>query len=102
MIYPIVGECVSVIGLLDGQWNMLESFNHFFQQYLVFYILKRCVYIVIYLFVGGWPTSIMGVFSYITDVSTEEQRTFRVEIITLCINISIPLGMAFSGILLKC
>lgn len=44
---------------------------------------------------------IMGVYSYISEVSSVEHRTLRVGILNLCINISVPLGLAFSGILLK-
>lgn len=44
---------------------------------------------------------IMGVYSYIAEVSSIEQRTLRVGILNLCITLSVPLGLAFSGILLK-
>lgn len=44
---------------------------------------------------------LMGVFSYIADVSSEEQRTLRIGILNLCFSLGVPIGMAFSGILLK-
>lgn len=44
---------------------------------------------------------IMAVYSYISEVSSVEQRTLRVGILNLCIALSVPLGMAFSGILLE-
>lgn len=50
---------------------------------------------------GGWFTLLMGVFSYIADVTTEEERTLRIGILNLCFSLGIPIGMALSGILLK-
>ncbi|KAG7299703.1 hypothetical protein JYU34_016701 [Plutella xylostella] len=50
---------------------------------------------------GGWITTYMGVFSYISDVSSEESRTFRVGIANLCLTAGTPIGSALSGVLLK-
>lgn len=44
---------------------------------------------------------LMGVFSYISDVTTKEDRTIRIGIANLCFSLGIPLGMALSGVLLK-
>lgn len=44
---------------------------------------------------------LMGVFSYIADITTEEERTLRIGIVNLCFSLGVPIGMAFSGILLK-
>lgn len=43
----------------------------------------------------------MGVFSYIADVTTSEERTMRIGVVNLCLSLGVPIGMAFSGILLK-
>lgn len=53
------------------------------------------------LFQGGWFTMLMGVFSYIADITTEEERTLRIGIVNLCFSLGVPIGMAFSGVLLK-
>lgn len=50
---------------------------------------------------GGWVMVYLGVFSYISDITDEETRTFRVGLVNLCMTAGIPLGTAFSGILLK-
>lgn len=50
---------------------------------------------------GGWFTMLMGVFSYVADITTKEDRTLRIGIVNLCISLGVPIGMAFSGILLK-
>ncbi|XP_049865744.1 proton-coupled folate transporter-like [Pectinophora gossypiella] len=50
---------------------------------------------------GGWIATYMGAFSYISDVSSEESRTFRVGVANLCLTAGSPIGSALSGILLK-
>lgn len=45
---------------------------------------------------------LMGVFSYIADITNEEERTLRIGIVNLCFSLGVPIGMAFSGVLLKC
>lgn len=50
---------------------------------------------------GGWITTYMGVFAYISDISSEQSRTFRVGIANLCLTAGGPIGSVFSGILLK-
>lgn len=44
---------------------------------------------------------LMGVFSYMADVTTEESRTVRIGIANLCFTLGIPIGTALSGILLR-
>uniref|UniRef100_A0A2A4IW55 Major facilitator superfamily (MFS) profile domain-containing protein n=1 Tax=Heliothis virescens TaxID=7102 RepID=A0A2A4IW55_HELVI len=50
---------------------------------------------------GGWITTYMGIFAYISDISSEESRTFRVGIANLCLTAGGPIGSVLSGILLK-
>ncbi|KPJ15904.1 Solute carrier family 46 member 3 [Papilio machaon] len=50
---------------------------------------------------GGWVMVYLGVFSYISDITSEESRTFRVGLANLCMTAGIPIGTALSGILLK-
>lgn len=50
---------------------------------------------------GGWVTMFLGVFSYISDITTEETRTFRVGMVNICMTAGIPLGLGLSGILLQ-
>ena len=50
---------------------------------------------------GGWVTTYMGAFTYISEISSEETRTFRVGIANLCVTVGSPIGTALSGILLK-
>lgn len=50
---------------------------------------------------GGWVLVYLGVFSYISDITDEKSRTFRVGLVNLCLTAGIPIGTALSGILLK-
>lgn len=48
---------------------------------------------------GGWFTMLMGVFSYVGDVTDLESRTMRIGIVSGTIYLSIPIGLALSGVL---
>lgn len=50
---------------------------------------------------GGQITLYMGAFSFLSDVSSEESRTFRVGVVNLCFLLAGPIGSATSGILLE-
>ncbi|XP_013178249.1 PREDICTED: proton-coupled folate transporter-like [Papilio xuthus] len=50
---------------------------------------------------GGWYTMFLGTFSYLCDITSKETRTFRLGILSLCLTIGFPIGMGFSGVLLK-
>lgn len=50
---------------------------------------------------GGWVMMYLGVFSYISDITDSESRTFRVGMVNLCMTAGIPVGSALSGILLR-
>lgn len=50
---------------------------------------------------GGWVMMYLGVFSYISDITDNESRTFRVGLVNLCMTAGIPIGTALSGILLR-
>lgn len=43
----------------------------------------------------------VGIFSYMADITTESERTVRIGIISLVYSVGVPFGMAFSGILLR-
>ncbi|CAH2232455.1 jg19388 [Pararge aegeria aegeria] len=47
--------------------------------------------------VGGWYTNFIGVFSYIGDITSPEDRTYRIGIANLCMSLGYPIGSALSG-----
>lgn len=90
MLFPIVGEVITIVMLI-----VCVYIDH---------VRLEVVNLVETLFIalsGGWFNMMLGVFSYVADVTTEEERTFRIGIVNLCITLGIPIGMAFSGILLQ-
>nr|XP_026485797.1 proton-coupled folate transporter-like [Vanessa tameamea]XP_026485799.1 proton-coupled folate transporter-like [Vanessa tameamea]XP_026485800.1 proton-coupled folate transporter-like [Vanessa tameamea] len=50
---------------------------------------------------GGWVTMFLGVFSYISDITSEQSRTFRVGLVNFCMTAGLPIGIGMSGILLQ-
>jgi fucose permease len=90
MIIPIIGELVAAIGLMICTYNKDWRMEIAGVTEALFPGLA-----------GGWFTMLMGVFSYIADITTEEERTLRIGIVNLCFSLGVPTGMAFSGILLK-
>lgn len=49
---------------------------------------------------GGRVVLTMAVYSYITDITSESERTFRLGIITAILTLSRPLGLALSGVMI--
>lgn len=90
MLIPIVGEFISAIGLI-----LCTYFNKLPMEFAG---VTEALFPAL---TGGWFTMLMGVFSYIADVTSEEDRTLRIGILNLCFSLGVPIGMAFSGILLK-
>lgn len=50
---------------------------------------------------GSWVTMFLGVFSYISDITSEEDRTFRVGLVNFCMTVGLPIGIGLSGFLLQ-
>ncbi|XP_072940899.1 lysosomal proton-coupled steroid conjugate and bile acid symporter SLC46A3-like [Epargyreus clarus] len=50
---------------------------------------------------GSWVTMFLGVFSYISDITSEESRTFRVGLVNFCMTAGLPIGIGVSGILVQ-
>lgn len=46
---------------------------------------------------GGRVAVTMAVYSYVTDITSESERTFRLGIITATLTLSRPIGLALSG-----
>lgn len=90
MLIPMIGEFISVIGLILCTYfeNLPVEYSVFIEGF--FPALS-----------GGWFTATMGYFSYIGDISSDEQRTLRIGILNVCYAVGVPIGMAFSGVLLK-
>ncbi|XP_038210469.1 proton-coupled folate transporter-like [Zerene cesonia] len=91
ILLPIVGELLSCIGFMINTY-------FFYELPAEVTALTESVFPAI---TGGWYTNFIGVFSYISDITTVEDRTYRVGIANLCMSLGYPIGSAFSGILLR-
>ena len=50
---------------------------------------------------GGWFVMFMAVFTYIADITSEADRTFRIGVVNVFFSIGIPIGMALSGVMYR-
>ncbi|XP_064537063.1 probable peptidoglycan muropeptide transporter SLC46 [Drosophila montana] len=90
ILIPVVGEFLGVVGLMLCVYYENAPMEAAALTEAIFPSLS-----------GGWFTMLMGVFSYIADITTEEERTLRIGILNVCFSVGVPIGMAFSGVLLK-
>lgn len=91
MLLPIIGEFLTSIGL------MVNTF-FFYELPVEVAAVTEAIFPAL---TGGWFTMFMGVFSYIADVTTEEQRTLRIGVVNLFYSVGVPVGAALSGILVR-
>ncbi|XP_018800465.1 PREDICTED: solute carrier family 46 member 3 [Bactrocera latifrons] len=90
ILIPIIGEFLGTVGLILCVYFERTPMEVAALTEAIFPSLS-----------GGWFTMLMGVFSYIADITTEEERTLRIGILNVCFSVGVPIGMAFSGLLLK-
>lgn len=91
ILLPLIGEFLVCIS------NLLSTY-FFYQIGVEVTMFLEAIFPAI---TGGWVMVYLGVFSYISDITDEESRTFRVGVVNLCLTAGIPIGTALSGILLK-
>ncbi|XP_053602861.1 proton-coupled folate transporter-like [Plodia interpunctella] len=90
IMLPIVGEFLTSIGFIVNTY-------YFYELPVEVAAMTEAIFPAI---TGGWFTNFIGVFSYISDITTEEERTYRVGIVNLCMSLGFPIGSALSGVLL--
>lgn len=91
MAMPILGEFLTCI------LNMINTY-FFYEVAVEWTVLME---VLSPAFTGGWNTLMLGIFSYLSDITTKETRTYRLGILSLCMTVSYPIGMGLSGVLLK-
>ncbi|CAH2040645.1 unnamed protein product, partial [Iphiclides podalirius] len=91
MLLPIIGEFLTSIGLIVNTF-------FFYQLPVEVAAVTEAIFPAL---TGGWFTMFMGIFSYIAEVTTEEQRTLRIGIVNLFYSLGVPVGAALSGILVR-
>ncbi|KAG6464604.1 hypothetical protein O3G_MSEX014625 [Manduca sexta] len=91
ILMPIVGELMSCIGFIINTY-------FFYELPVEVTALTESIFPAI---TGGWFTNFIGVFSYIGDITTTENRTYRVGLVNMFMSLGYPIGSALSGILLN-
>ncbi|XP_072950037.1 lysosomal proton-coupled steroid conjugate and bile acid symporter SLC46A3-like [Epargyreus clarus] len=91
MLLPIIGEFLTSIGLIVNTY-------FFYELPVEVAAVTEAIFPAL---TGGWFTMFMGIFSYIGDITTEEQRTLRIGIVNLFYSLGVPVGAALSGILVR-
>ncbi|XP_061720586.1 uncharacterized protein LOC133527548 [Cydia pomonella] len=91
MVLPIVGKLVSIIGIILSTVFFLQVGLN---ETALLEGLPPAL-------AGGRVAMTMAVYSYMTDITSESERTFRLGIITAILTLSRPVGLALSGIMTK-
>lgn len=90
-LLPLFGEIASSTGFILCTY-------FFYQLPMEFNMMAEAVPPAL---TGGWFCMFMGVFSYISGISSVETRTLRIGAVNMFSNVSISIGIALSGILYK-
>lgn len=90
ILLPIVGEFVACLGFIVNTY-------FFYELPVEVAALTESIFPAI---TGGWFTNFIGVFSYIGDITTTENRTYRVGLVNIFMSLGYPIGSALSGVLL--
>lgn len=91
ILLPIFGEVLTSV-------NNIINVYYFYEIPVQFTILLETIFVA---GTGGWVTMFLGVFSYISDITSEETRTFRVGLVNFCMTVGVPIGIGASGFLLQ-
>ncbi|XP_017776311.1 PREDICTED: proton-coupled folate transporter-like [Nicrophorus vespilloides] len=91
ILYPILGE-------IAAGFVLILCTYYFYELSIMYVVLAESIPVAI---TGGWFSMFMGVFSYISSVSSTETRTLRIGAVNLFSNVSLTIGIALSGILYK-
>ncbi|XP_049865724.1 proton-coupled folate transporter-like [Pectinophora gossypiella] len=90
ILMPIVGEFLTCLGFIVNTY-------FFYELPVEVAALTEAIFPAI---TGGWFTNFIGVFSYIGDITTKEDRTYRVGLVNLFMSLGWPIGSALSGVML--
>lgn len=89
---------LSATGEILVQLNNLINVIFFYQLRVEFLIFFDGFFGSIF---GGWSLMFLPMFSYIVDITTELNRTWRMGLVSFAVFIGMPIGIALSGVILK-
>lgn len=91
MVLPILGKLISIFGIILSTVFFLKVGVN--ETALIEGLPPALA--------GGRVAMTMAVYSYITDITSESERTFRLGIISAILTLSRPIGLALSGIMTR-
>ncbi|XP_050680090.1 proton-coupled folate transporter-like [Leptidea sinapis] len=91
IIIPIIGQTLSC-------FNGILHYYFFFELSLEAYVFSDAL---IDGLSGSFCVCFLTIFSYISTITTVENRTFRLGLINFSMSVGFPIGMGLSGVLLK-
>lgn len=91
IMVPIIGATILCIN------NMINIF-FFYQLSLEVLVISEAIVEGLY---GSWCVALLSLFAYISSVTSEEERTFRMGMISFAMTVGVPIGSGISGILIK-
>ncbi|XP_072942586.1 lysosomal proton-coupled steroid conjugate and bile acid symporter SLC46A3-like isoform X2 [Epargyreus clarus] len=91
ILFPFTGEIITNIGLLLATY-------YFYELSLTATALIEALPAA---FTGSYIIIFMGMYSFMADRTTMENRTFRLGLVAICVSLGTPTGTALSGILLR-
>lgn len=91
MVLPILGKLLSIFGIILSTVFFLQVGLN--ETALIEGLPPALA--------GGRVAMTMAVYSYVTDITSDSERTFRLGIITAILTLSRPIGLALSGIMTK-
>ncbi|XP_011562459.3 proton-coupled folate transporter [Plutella xylostella] len=91
MLLPIIGEFMTCM------LNIMNTYL-FYEVPVEWTVFME---VIVPALTGGWYTMFLGTFSYLSDITSKETRTFRLGLLSLCMTIGFPIGMGMSGVLLN-
>ncbi|CAG5049234.1 unnamed protein product [Parnassius apollo] len=89
MVFPMLGKLISVFGIILSTVFFLKVGLN--ETALIEGLPPALA--------GGRVAMTMAVYSYITDITSDSERTYRLGIITAILTLTRPVGMALSGIM---
>lgn len=91
ILAPLIGEIITNIGLLLA--------TYYFEQWSL--ETTALIEALPPAMSGSYIVMFMGMYSFMADITTLEDRTFRFGIVSIFVNLGTPAGTALSGILLR-
>lgn len=91
IIIPIFGQMLVALN------NML-NYYYFYELPLEVLVFSEAI---IEALTGSWCFCIMSVFSYISAITSLEDRTFRLGLVNFALTVGFPIGLGMSGFMVK-